>query len=132
MKDQTYRTLDDKDLAFIDLLISVGVPHNVASLIAFLRSVPEASSKEIEMTTGLRQPEVSVGMTALRTLGWITEREIKPEGKGRPTKVYSLTVTADEIIRHYEEEMKAEAEATRDAFNRLKEMAAGVKRVAVM
>jgi predicted transcriptional regulator len=36
-------------------------------------------------------------------MGWIAERDMKREGKGRPMKMYKLTMPIDEIIGHYEE-----------------------------
>lgn len=124
MKDLSYRTLDDQDFAFIELLRSIGMQRNVATLIAFLRNVPEATSRDIEMTTDLRQPEVSIAIRDLRTKGWVEEYEIKNKGKGRPMKVYHLAVSIGDIIKHIEGEKKAEEDAKRCALQRLNEIAA--------
>ena len=51
------------------------------------------------MGTSMRQPEVSIAMRALRQNNWIEEHEVKREGKGRPMKVYKLTVPIEEIIQ---------------------------------
>jgi len=114
--------LDDKDLAFIDTLRSLKVPRNVATLITYLANTNEATSREIEMGTNLRQPEVSIAMRTLRQNKWIDEREVKSEGKGRPMKVYKLSVPIQEIIRHYEVEKNSEAARTMQAIQRLKEL----------
>jgi predicted transcriptional regulator len=62
----------------------------VARTLAYLRNMDEATSMELETGAGLRQPEVSIAMRELQERDWITEREEKNPGKGRPYKVYSL------------------------------------------
>ena len=114
--------LDEKDLEFIDALRSLNVPRNVARLITYLANTNEATSREIEMGTNLRQPEVSIAMRTLRQNNWIDERDVKAEGKGRPMKVYKLSVPIQEIIQHYEVEKNSEAAETMQAIQRLKEL----------
>jgi predicted transcriptional regulator len=47
---------------FVESLQSLGVNRNVARLITYLKDVEEGSSRDIEMATGLRQPDVSIAM----------------------------------------------------------------------
>ena len=101
---------------------NLGVNQNVAKLITYLKDVDEGSSRDIEMATGMRQPEVSVAMGTLRTMKWISEHGIKGNGKGRPTGIYSLRTTIQEIIQHYEEEKNSETARTMQAIQRLKEL----------
>jgi predicted transcriptional regulator len=96
--------------------------RNVASLITYLKDVEEASSREIEMATDMRQPEVSIAMRTLRERGWVAEREIKRDGKGRPQKIYALRSNIEEIIGYYEAEKNQEAAQTIEAIQRLKEL----------
>ena len=114
--------LDDKDLEFIDALQRINVPRNVATLITYLANTNEATSREIEIATRLRQPEVSIAMHTLRQNKWIDERDVKAEGKGRPMKVYKLSIPIQEIIQHYEEEKNSETARTMQAIQRLKEL----------
>jgi predicted transcriptional regulator len=74
------------------------------------------------MATDLRQPEVSIAMRTLRQNSWVTECEVKGNGKGRPLKIYSLLTSIDEIIRYYEEEKGREASQAMEAIQRLKEL----------
>jgi predicted transcriptional regulator len=92
--------LDEKDLEFVGALRSLNVPRNVATMITYLANTDEVTSREIEMGTNLRQPEVSIGMRTLRQNNWVNEREAKAEGKGRPMKIYKLGVPIEEIIKH--------------------------------
>jgi predicted transcriptional regulator len=122
IKETSVKVLDDKDQEFIDTLRSLNVPKNVAAVITYLANADEATSREIERGTNLRQPEVSIAMRAMRQNDWVKEREVKAEGKGRPMKVYKLAVPIDNIIQHYEEETNREAAETMQAIKRLKEI----------
>jgi predicted transcriptional regulator len=114
--------LDEKDLEFVDALRSLNVPRNVATMITYLANTDEVTSREIEMGTDLRQPEVSIAMRTLRQNNWVNERDIKAEGKGRPMKIYKLGVPIGEIIKHYEEEKNSESAQNMKSIQRLKEM----------
>jgi len=116
--------LDEKDLEFVDALRSLNVPRNVAALITYLANANEATSREIEMGTNLRQPEVSIGMRTLRQNNWVEEHDVKLDGKGRPMKIYKLSVPIEKIIKHYEEEKNSEAARSMQAIQRLKEITA--------
>ena len=122
MKESTVKILDDKDMEFVETLRTLGVPRNVATLITFLANVDEASSREIEMGSDLRQPEVSIAMRTLRENNWIEEKEIKREGKGRPMKVYSLRESIDNIIKHFEEQKMHESAQAMESIQRLKQL----------
>ena len=113
---------DEKDLEFIEGLQNLGVNQNVAKLITYLKEVDEGSSRDIEMATGMRQPEVSVAMGTLRTMKWISEHGVKGSGNGRPTRIYALRTTIEEIIGHYESERNQESARTIEAIQRLKEL----------
>ena len=100
------------------------MPRNVASVITYLSNVDEATSREIEMGTRMRQPEVSIGIRALRENNWIEECDVKVDGKGRPFKVYKLRVSIGEIIKHYEDVKNSEAARSMQAIQRLKDIRA--------
>ncbi len=122
MKESTVKVLDDKDLEFAETLRSLGVQRNVAILITYLANVDEASSREIEMGSDLRQPEVSIAMRTLRENEWVNEKEIKRGGKGRPMKVYTLQTQIDSIIKHFEEETQQESAHTMESIQKLKDL----------
>jgi predicted transcriptional regulator len=124
MKQTSIRVLDERDLEFIEALRNLKVPRNVATLITYLANANEATSREIELGTNLRQPEVSIAMRALRQNNWVKEHDIKREGKGRPMIVYKLGVPLKSIINHYEEESKQESAQAMMSIQRLKELTA--------
>ena len=122
IRDVTIKVADEKDLEFMQGLHSLGINRNVASVITYLKNANEGSTKDIEVATGMRQPEVSIAMQVLRERNWITERNVKLENKGRPMTFYALRSTIDEIIKHYEAKKIEEFAQTMETIKRLKEM----------
>ena len=122
IRDVTIKIADETDLEFVQGLQSLGMNRNVAGLITYLKDVTEGSSRDIETATGLRQPEVSIAMRTLRKNNWVTERDVKTEGKGRPMKIYKLSVHIEEIIKHYEEVKNSESAQAMGSIQRLREM----------
>lgn len=120
MKQFSIKVLDEKDGEFVEVLRELGIPRNVASMITYLSSVDEATSREIEVGSNLRQPEVSIAMRTLRANNWVDEREVKKDGKGRPMKIYRLTVSLEGIIDHFEEEKRKESAKTMESIEKLK------------
>jgi len=84
--------LDDDHVEFASILHGLGVQRNAAKVIASIAGGNEATTRYIERAAGLRQPEVSIAMRTLRHENWIRDWEVKAEGKGRPHKVYALTI----------------------------------------
>ncbi len=125
IRNITINVADEKDSEFVQGLQSLGITRTVASLITYLQDMKERSSRDIEMATGLRQPEVSMAMRILREMGWVTEHEIRGNGKGRPQKIYAMRSTIDEIIKYYEIEKSRESARTMEAIQRLKELSSG-------
>jgi predicted transcriptional regulator len=95
----------------------------VAVMITYLMNVDRATSRQIEMGTDLRQPEVSIGAKIMRHNGWIEESELKKEGRGRPIRIYKLKTSIDEIIRHLEEERIRESDLIMQSIHKLKQLA---------
>jgi predicted transcriptional regulator len=122
MRQFSVKVLDDDDREFVEVLRDLGIPRNVASMITYLANVQEATSREIEIGSNLRQPEVSIAMRALRNNGWVEEREVKKDGKGRPMKVYRLIKSLEEIITHFEEEKRLESTRVMEDIGRLKDL----------
>jgi predicted transcriptional regulator len=122
IRDVTIKVADKKDLEFMLGLETLGMKRTVACVITFLKDQKERSSREIEVATGLNQPEVSIAMQILRERGWITEHEIKSSGKGRPLKIYALRATIDEIINYCEAEKSRELARFSEAIQKLREL----------
>jgi predicted transcriptional regulator len=122
MKSLSVNVLDKADEEFADTLIELGLKRNVAKVLTYLKNVKDVTSRDLEMGSDLRQPEVSIAMRELEELGWIGEREEKKPGKGRPYKIYKLETKIDSIIEHLEAQKKKESQAMMASIKRLKEL----------
>lgn len=121
MKRQHVMYFTEKEMEFVRLLIDIGTRKNVAQVLVFLANVPEATSRDIERGTDLRQPEVSLAMHYLIGQDWIKIRENKTEGKGRPVKVYSLSKPIDKIMNAIEKDKKEQAKQQIARVQKLRE-----------
>jgi predicted transcriptional regulator len=123
-------SLEDKDLKMqeteyemVELLRKLNINRPVALTLACLSKGEEITSQSIEIIAGLRQPEVSIAMRYLRENNWVDMREEKKnQGKGRPVKLYKLTVEMDTIISTIEENVMAESKAVLQNIERLKNL----------
>ena len=127
MKKLTVPVLDDKDGEFVESLVKIGLGRNVAKTLVYLANVDETISRDIELGSGLRQPEVSLVMRELREEGWVKEREIKKEGKGRPLKCYKLAIGIAGIITSLEERKQKEAQDHIKHIQKLKSLTDNLK-----
>ncbi len=109
MKERSVLVFTKEEEEFVNLLIKIGTKKTVAQTLVFLANTPEATSRELERGTDLRQPEVSIVIKYLDEQGWVQCRTIPSENKGRPQKCYSLTKPVKEIIAAIEKAKKTEA-----------------------
>ena len=116
------RQLDEKDEEIADALISLGMSRPIAWTLSYLKNRNEVTSVELERGTGLRQPEVSIAMKELEERDWISERDQKKPGKGRPYKVYSLKVGFNKIIAELEKQQRMVVDEIQINVKRLKAM----------
>jgi predicted transcriptional regulator len=122
--DEIPLMMGSKEYEMIELFRRINVSRPIALTLACLAKGREISSQSIEMVSGLRQPEVSVAMRYLRENDWIDIREEKKsKGKGRPIKLYRLTVPMDRIVSRIEEEIIAESKLVLRNIERLKHIA---------
>ncbi|MGM0771327.1 MAG: transcriptional regulator [Halobacteriota archaeon] len=115
--------MDDEDNEMVLLLQKLNVSKPVAKTLACLLSSEKITSREVEMMSRLRQPEVSIAMNYLQKNNWVEVEEIKKkQGKGRPIKVYTLTVPMDEIIDTIEQKVVSENKMMLENIERLKDL----------
>ena len=118
-----YFKMGDIEYEMVELLRRLNINRPVAFTLACLSKGEEISSQSIEMVSGLRQPEVSIAMRYLRENNWIDMREEKKnQGKGRPVKLYKLTVPMEAIIDTIEENVMAESRTVLMNIERLKNL----------
>jgi predicted transcriptional regulator len=117
------RGFTKKDETLVKLLMRTDMPKNVAKTLVFLRKKEETTSVEIEISTALRQPEVSIAMQELRRRKWVIKRDIKKEGKGRPVHSYKLALPFEKIIEILEREEMKRIEEIQNNIKALKQVA---------
>jgi predicted transcriptional regulator len=114
-----YFTLKEEE--FAKLLTDIGLKRNVAKVLVYLANTSEATSRDIERGTDLRQPEVSIAMRTLKEHKWIESRESKAESKGRPVKIYQLSKPIENIIDTIEKEKRKEVETQLELIQKVRE-----------
>ena len=115
--------MGEVEYEIVELLRKLNISRPVALTLACLSKGEEISSQCIEMVSGLRQPEVSIAMRYLRENDWVDMREEKKnQGKGRPVKLYRLTVQMETIINTIEESVIAESKTILQNIERLKHL----------
>ncbi len=114
--------LTEEQEELVNRLIKAGLQKNIARTLVFVASRNETKSREIEDATDLRQPEVSIAMQELRGKGWVTKRDIKKEGKGRPVHGYQLDKPIEKIIEEIEEKEKERIDEIKENLDNIKEL----------
>jgi predicted transcriptional regulator len=109
MRSRNVLYFTQREEEFANLLIKIGTKRNVAKVLVYLAHTPEATSRDIERGTDLRQPEVSIAMASMMDQKWVESRENKADNKGRPVKIYKLAVPISEIMDIIEKEKRNEA-----------------------
>lgn len=123
MMENQFLKLEEKEEEMVDLLRKLNMTRPIALTLVCLAKRDEVTSREIEMVSQLRQPEVSIAMRYLHNNEWIEVREEKKnEGKGRPIKLYKLIVSLDSIIKNIEEEILSENRSVLENIARLKSL----------
>ena len=121
MKQHEILVFTEREEEFVSLLIRIGTPKNVAKMLVFLANTKEATSRQIERGSDMRQPEACMAIKYLNGQGWIKSREAPSEKQGRPEKHYSLAVPAKQIITFIEKEKKNELASTLSRVRRVKD-----------
>ncbi|MFP3908255.1 MAG: ArsR family transcriptional regulator [Archaeoglobaceae archaeon] len=114
--------LTDGEERIVELLSGAGLNKNIARIVVFLSKAGEAISSEIERTTDLRQPEVSLAMKELKGWGWIKERELKKKGKGRPLKSYKLTHVLKDRVKELVDKRRKELKRIEENLKELEKL----------
>lgn len=128
MKSIVRKQFDENGEEIAYVLSSLGLSRPIAKTLSYLKDLREATSVDLERVTGLRQPEVSIAMRDLKERDWISEREEKKPGKGRPFKIYSLKMDFKEIIANFEKQKMKEFNEIQSNITRLKELIAVMAR----
>ena len=120
MAIQAVQVFTEDEEALANLLIGIGIKRNIAKVLVFLANSTEATSRDVERGTDLRQPEVSLAMRYLSNRGWLKSRNRKSESKGRPLKIFRLSRPVPEIMGKIEKEKKHETTSRLELVKQLR------------
>ena len=101
MQTKSVASFDDKEELICRTLRVLGY-HRTDSRVLVCLAIhldKELTSREIEVITKLRQPEVSIALSNPAISKYIAKREDRTISKGRPTIRYSLTVQKWEALQ---------------------------------
>ncbi len=121
MRSQNVLYFTPREEEFASLLVRIGIKRNIAKVLVYLANTHEATSREIERGTDLRQPEVSIAMAAMMNHAWVESRDSRAENKGRPVKIYRLARPIGEIMDVIEADKRAEATSQLAMIQKLRE-----------
>ncbi|MBP1662686.1 MAG: hypothetical protein H6P94_935 [Thermoplasmatales archaeon] len=127
MKQKNVYTLDNDERKAIQLFVNLGMPKNLAKTLLYISQIDECRCSDIERSTDMRQPEVSVAMQELRRRGWVKKRDLRKEGKGRPVHIYRTSTDLSEILKIFEQEKLKEVENVKNDISSLKNIISSKK-----
>lgn len=107
MIEKTLQIFTEKEEEFVNLLSTIGTQKNIAKLLVYLGKRNEATSRDIEHGTDLRQPEVSIALKRLAERGWVRCHEVHATA-GRPVKVWNLAIPVEKILDRIGQEKRDE------------------------
>jgi predicted transcriptional regulator len=110
MRTEQVNYLSDEEYELVTILRELGFKKTTACVLVYLANVREASSRDIERGTDIRQPEVSLAIKEMDARGWIAKREQDTPGRGRRIKLFRLTKPFARIAADIDNEKRKEAE----------------------
>ncbi len=110
----------EKDEEIATIFKAVGLKTNTSRVLVMFLKGFDLTSREVERCTDLRQPEVSIAINDLIKRQWVRVTRHITENKGRPIKIYALSLTTDEIIDQIEEEIRTDYSRQIESIERVR------------
>ena len=82
----------------VDQLSAIGVNQSLAKVTVCLHHHPNSTSNQLQESCSLRQPEISLMVNTLESIGAIAKEKRKSKGRGRPTYSYRLAILLAEVV----------------------------------
>lgn len=112
MKQQMVTYMSRREEECVGILVELGIRKTIAFVLVYMANVDEATSRDIERGTDLRQPDVNIATRFLLEKKWIKAKKSTGKKIGRPNLVYCMAVPFNEIVRAIEDEKRREADYT--------------------
>lgn len=97
-----------KSSEMIQLLSSIGVEANTATVMVYLHTQGPSKSSDLQKICKLRQPDVSVAINQLSRLNLIEVISNPKGGRGRPSHTYKLAVGLKDAIKPFREQAESQ------------------------
>ena len=110
----------ERDEEIADILKDIGLRMNEARVLVLFFKGVDLSSREVERISDLRQPEVSIALTHLTKKRWVRVVRHITENKGRPVKIFNLSLSVDEILDEIEHEIGREYKGKMGSLERIR------------
>ena len=115
--------IDSDSHEMIDLLISLGVSHNIAKTLICLHKHGPSKSIDLQRRCELRQPDVSIAIGRLNELGVVNIVPMNSKGRGRPSHIYELSMPLDEALVPFRRQASERLIVIQNQLSRLAELA---------
>lgn len=108
----------------LDLLVKLNVPEREGRILIVLdQNIGGLKQKDLCMQAYMYQPEMSIGLKAMKAKGWVTIlKRIPADGQGRPYAIYALKESFSTIINDIEEGITGEFELRIMDIEKLKQI----------
>lgn len=114
---------DSDNNEMVDLLISLGVGHNIAKTLICLHKHGPSKSIDLQKRCALRQPDVSIAISRLSELGVVNIVPMSSKGRGRPSHIYELAMPLDEALVPFRRQASERLTVIQNQLSRLAELA---------
>ena len=114
--------IDSDSLEIIDLLISLGVSHNIAKTLICLHKHGPSKSIDLQRRCELRQPDVSIAISGLNELGVVNIVPMNSNGRGRPSHIYELAMPLDKALVPFRRQASERLTVIQNQLSRLAEL----------
>jgi len=84
-------------------LVEIGADQNACKTVMCLSVHGPSTSVELQTRCNIRQPDVSIAINMLNSLGLIDVVVLSNGNRGRPSQSYSLAVTLQEALEPFKE-----------------------------
>lgn len=116
-------TTDSDNHEMVDLLISLGVGHNIAKTLICLHKHGPSKSTDLQKRCALRQPDVSIAISRLSELGVVNIVPMSSKGRGRPSHIYELAMPLNEALIPFRRQASERLTVIQNQLSRLAELA---------
>ena len=103
----------------IQLLSSIGVEDNTATVMICLHINGPSTSNVLQDICNLRQPDISVAINQLNRLNLIEVIANPNGGRGRPSHTYKLAVELNDAVKPFREQAESRLAVLKDHISRV-------------